>query len=149
MQWGQGGTMGGTVPSLLPQDTQTYRKPSLSLIQSCPSPAAPRLCALLPSSSSSSSSPVPYLVGVQSAEAVWPLPGLGLAIKPRGQAEGVTRIWELLAGESRGARVGLGGSCLLDAADGILPGSHRAQSWFWIWPYTMSFGLCFLGHEMP
>lgn len=103
--------MGDTAPALLP----VLPKPSLSPSQSLSPPqslshpcSARALCIVafvffflfltcaLPGQ-------------VQSAETVWPLPGLGLAIKSRGQAEGVTRIWELLEGESRGARVGLGG----------------------------------------
>lgn len=49
----------------------------------------------------------------------------------------------------------LGGSCLSDAAavpglwvgSCLVPAGLRAGSGFG--PYIMSFGLCFLGHEMP
>lgn len=133
MHW-WGGTMRGCSPIPAPPGCPNLQKTvPVSIPIPDPPPAVPGLCALLPSSSS----PVPYLAGVQSAEAVWPLPGLGLAIKSRGQAEGVTRNWELLAGESRGGRVGFWGvlsvgcCCYLWAAAGILPGSHRAQSWIW------------------
>lgn len=118
---GGGGHYGGVQPHpcspRLPEPTESH---PCAHPNPHPIPAVPGLCALLPSPSSSSSSPVPYLAGVQSAEALWPLPGLGPAIKARAQAEAVTRIWELLAGESRGARVGPGGFCLSDAA--AIPG---------------------------
>lgn len=148
----RGGHHGGVQPHpcspRMPKSTESHPCPYPN---PCPITAVPGLCALLPSPSSSSSSPVPYLSGVQSAEAVWPLPGLGPAIKSRGQAEGVTRIWELLAGESRGARVGLEGvlsvrcCCCPWAVGGILPGSRRAQSWVWIWPLHHEFWIMLFG----